>query len=118
MDEIRRHLLLDGGINVDEALGRFLGNETLMMKFLLLFPGDETFSSLRQAMERSDTAGAFQAAHTLKGVVGNLSMERLYGRTCDLVEDLRDGDLAAAEKKMPALEEAYSRVLAALCQLT
>ena len=38
MDETRRQLLLDAGVDVDEALGRVLGNEGLMMKFLLRIP--------------------------------------------------------------------------------
>ena len=118
MDETRRQLLLEGGVDVDEALDRFLDNEALLMRFLLRFPGDENFSRLREAMEQSDAAGAFEAAHTLKGVAGNLSMGELFRRTSARVEDLRAGDMASAEEKMPALEEAYSRTLTALRQLT
>ena len=88
MDETRRQLLLDAGVDVDEALGRFLGNEALMMKFLLRFPGDENFSRLKEAMAQSDAVGAFEA-----------------------------GDLTAAKEKMPALEAAYSNTLNLLGQL-
>ena len=52
MDDTRRQLLLDAGVDVDEALGRFLGNEALMMKFLLRFPGDENFSRLKETIDR------------------------------------------------------------------
>ena len=117
MDEARRQLLLDAGVDVDEALGRFLGNEALMMKFLLRFPGDENFSRLKEAMAQSDAVGAFEAAHTLKGVVGNLSMKDIFRWTSVIVEDLRAGDLTAAKEKMPALEAAYSNTLNLLGQL-
>lgn len=117
MDEMKRKLLLEAGIDVDEALGRFLGNEALMMKFLLQFPEDQNFSRLRQSVAQGDAAGAFEAAHTLKGVAGNLSMGTLFRQISAQVEDLRAGNVAAAADKMPALEETYSRTLAALQQL-
>lgn len=118
MDVSKRQLLQTAGIDVDEALDRFMGNETLMLKFLLRFPSDGNFSQLRQAIAQADTAGAFTAAHTLKGVVGNLSMKELFQQVSALVEDLRAGDLAAATNKMPALEQAYTQTITALEQLT
>ena len=118
MDKSRRELLETAGVNVDEVLGRFMNNEALAMKFLCRFPGDENFSKLMQAMDRQDATGAFEAAHTLKGVAGNLSIQNLFQQVSALVEDLRTGDLAAAAGKMPPLEEEYARVLAALRQLT
>ena len=38
--------LFEAGIDVDDALGRFLQNEALMMKFLGRFPADTGFSRL------------------------------------------------------------------------
>ena len=114
MDEMKRKLLLEAGIDVDEALGRFLGNEALMMKFLLRFPEDQNFSRLRQSVAQGDAAGAFEAAHTLKGVVGNLSMTGLFRQVSALVEDLRQGDFPAAAARMPALQAQYDAVIAAL----
>lgn len=118
MDETRKRQLEHAGVDVDEALGRFMGNEPLMLKFLLRFPDDENFPRLRQAMACGDAAGAFQAAHTLKGVTGNLSLKALYQLLVPLVEDLRREDLAAAAEKMPALEAGYAQITAALSQLS
>ena len=114
MEENARRPLEAAGIDVDEALARFMGNEALLAKFLLRFPADENFPLLCRAMEQSDPDGAFQAAHTLKGVVGNLSMTGLFRQVSALVEDLRQGDLPAAEARMPALQAQYDTVIAAL----
>lgn len=114
MDERTRRELEAAGIDVSDALGRFMDNEALMLKFLQRFPGDHNFRLLKEAMERGDTAQAFEAAHTLKGVTGNLAMAELFQQVSLLVEDLRSRDLAAAQKRMPALEECYGRIVTAL----
>ena len=117
MDEIKRQYLRDAGIDVEDALERFMGNETLMVKFLLRFPGDENFPRLKKALAEGDAGAAFTAAHTLKGVAGNLSMEELFRQVSPLVEDLRSENLTAAAGRMPALEKTYARVLEALGHL-
>lgn len=117
MEQTKRDLLTAAGIDVDEMLGRFLNNEALAMKFLLRFPGDENFPRLRQAMAEGDAAAAFEAAHTLKGVAGNLSMRELYRLVSCLVETLRAGQLEKAAETLPALEQAYEQTLASLARL-
>lgn len=117
MDEMRKKLLESIGIDVDEALDRFMGNEGLMMKFLLRFPADESFPRLRQAVRDGDSRAGFEAAHALKGVAGNLSMKEFHQQVGQVVEDLRRGNLPAAESRMPALEAQYARISAVLSQL-
>lgn len=114
MEEAAKRRLEAAGIDVDDALGRFLQNEALMMKFLGRFPADTSFSRLQEAMERGDAAQAFEAAHTLKGVTGNLSLKRLYQVLIPMVEELRAGDLAAASARMEEAELWYSRAAEAL----
>lgn len=114
MDETRRAQLAAAGVDVEEALMRFMGNEDLMLKFLLRFPEDPSFSQLKAAMEHGDAAGAFTAAHTLKGVAGNLSLKDLFQQVGAMVEDLRKGDLASAAGKMGDLEAQYLHITQAL----
>ena len=58
---------------------------------------------------------AFTAAHTLKGVAGNLSLDALFGRYLHgVVESLRRRDLSAAREQMLPLQHAYGQVLDAL----
>lgn len=114
MDEKRRVELEKAGIDTNDALARFMENEALMMKFLLRFPEDPSFAQLQEAMEHGDAAQAFTAAHTLKGVAGNLSMRDLYGLVSRVVEDLRAGDLAGAASRMPELEKRYQELVRTL----
>ena len=117
MDERRTAQLEAAGVDTEDALARFMGNEALMMKFLLRFPQDPSFQQLKEALARGDAAQAFAAAHTFKGVAGNLSMKALFQQASPVVEDLRRGDLASAEGKMEALEERYRQTLKALSSL-
>lgn len=114
MDALCKQRLCDAGIAVDDALARFLGNESLMLRFLGRFVQDNSFDQLTRAIAEGDAEAAFFAAHTLKGVVGNLSMKTLYTVTSEMVEDLRRKDLRAAEEKLPALQTQYQVVVQAL----
>lgn len=65
-------------------------------------------------MAEGDAKGAFEAAHTLKGVAGNLSLERLYRAVEKQTEFLRDGRMDQASAVMPEVDAAYAEVTAAL----
>lgn len=117
MDQNIREQLETVGINVDEALERFMDNEGLMLKFLLRFAQDENFALLRQGLEQRDAAAAYTAAHTLKGVVGNLAMQELFRMTSQVVEDLRREDIDTAAGRMETLEAQYRRTVEVLNRL-
>ncbi len=117
MDATKKAKLEEAGINVEEALGRFMNNEGLMMKFLLRFPQDKNYPQLQEAMAAGDAEAGYRAAHTLKGVVGNLSMTRLFAVSSVVSDALRGGDLAQAEAKMPELEQAYRQVMEILKEI-
>ena len=117
MDERKKQQLEAAGIDVADALARFMDNEALMLKFLLRFPQDQNFALLKQAMDSGNVNQAFEAAHTLKGVTGNLAMTQLFQQVSLLVEDLRNQNLSAAQAQIPELEAQYSRILAALNEL-
>lgn len=100
------------GIDYAQGLDRFAGNAAIYEKFLRQFVGDPTFPALEAAMKDGDTAAAFQAAHTLKGLTGNLSLNSLYGRLVKLVEALRgQGNLPLAQALFPAAQEEYRRAV-------
>lgn len=117
MDKLQYNQLIAAGVDVDDALGRFMGNEELMLRFLLYFPQDPSFPQLKEALDRNDAEAAFEAAHALKGVAGNLSLKGLYQSVSALVEDLRSDDLAAAAGRMPQLEVRYQEMIQVLLAL-
>ena len=58
-----------------------------------------------------DLDGAFQAAHTLKGVSGNLGLTPLYEVVCDIVEPLRHGEKRSDYPAMlEKIEEEFAKV--------
>lgn len=117
MDKRKISQLAAANIDVQEALDRFMGNEELMMKFLLRFPQDESFQQLKKAMEAEDADQAYRAAHALKGLTGNLAMKSLYDQAYSVMIDLREGNMATAKGKMEELEKQYQSVLDALNSL-
>ena len=114
METSKLQQLQQAGIDTQEALGRFMGNEALMLKFLLRFPQDPNHAKLLQAMEAGDASAAYAAAHTLKGVAGSLSIKPLFDQASAITEDLRSGHLTAAAEKLPALIQTYQSVLQAI----
>ena len=114
MTEESKRRLVEAGIDVDDALARLMQNEGLLMRLLRAFLQDANFAQLQEALAKGDVSSAFAAAHTLKGVAGNLSLRDLFARVSEVVECLRGGDLGAAAEKMPAVEAAYRAVVDAL----
>jgi hypothetical protein len=102
------------GIDYDQGVGRFMGNTALYEKYALKFLDDKTFDELRTAMKASDTQQAFYAAHTLKGVAGNLSFNLFLDKVIPLVEALRGGDQAKADELYPIVAAEYERLIAGL----
>lgn len=68
---------------------RFLGDEELLLQCLLQFAKDQSFGLLETAIDQKEYQQAFEYAHGLKGVTGNLGLTPLYTELCKVVEELR-----------------------------
>lgn len=77
------------GADYTVTMNRFLKNEKLYLKLLDMLFQDNSLQMLGTALESKDLTAAFEAAHTLKGVVGNMGLTPLYNAVCDIVEPLR-----------------------------
>lgn len=113
----RTELLREGGIDHREAMERFCGNEALYERLALKFLDDPHFAELEQALSDKDAQAAYRAAHSLKGVAGNLSLWCLYDQSCRLCDALRASDLDTAERILPDARVAYDAVGRTLGQL-
>ena len=51
---------------------------------------DKNFDSLEQALAENNLGAAFEAAHSLKGVLGNLALTPIYTPVSELTELLRN----------------------------
>ena len=91
------------GANVDEGLARCFGNESFYLRLVGMGLSDANFDRLKAAMAAKNTAAAFEAAHALKGSIGNLALTPLFNPISALTELLRgqtgpvDGDALMAE---------------------
>ncbi len=79
------------GADYHSTMARFMGNEAMYMKFLDMLFKDDNLEKLGEALEKQDYEEAFSAAHTLKGVVGNMGLTPLFHAVCAVVEPLRAG---------------------------
>lgn len=107
-------VLENAGIDYKSGLARFMGNETVYKKCLLMFPDDKSYEKMKEAITSGNIKEAFNTAHTLKGVAGNLSMTRLYEHTVPLVEKLRGGDMSDIDAMLSDVDKDYSDVVKAL----
>lgn len=94
------------GCDVPGALPRFGGNRDFYCRLLAMAAEDENFEKLRAAIAADDALTAFDAAHALKGVLGNMGLTPMYEETCAIVEPLRAGRLdGTAERCRTLLEQ-------------
>lgn len=101
----------NAGINYEAGLARFVGNTEIYARFLKEFLSDSTFAELETAMDQQELPSAFQAAHTLKGLTGNLSFDALYQDLVALTDALRgDGNIPLAKSLFPAVKADYQKV--------
>lgn len=93
------------GSDFDKSVQRMCGKESMLAKFAKKFLADPTFQQLVSAYESGDTATAFRAAHTLKGVCLNLGFDVLEKSSSALTEALRN-----TESPAPDAAELYEQV--------
>ena len=109
------------GMDVDNTVKRFMGNETLYLKFLNKFQTDQSVASIQQYITEQNTEEAFKSAHTLKGVAANLGLDPIARCASDIVELFRgrtqfsevDADrLNALNEELKTAYEALMKLLA------
>lgn len=122
MDSMQIRLLFkEAGIDYDTALRRMMGKESLYYRFLKKFLEDENYAMLVKAAGQGDGDGAFRAAHTLKGLCGNLGMDRLLAAVSKTVEKLRSHQAETLPQdflkdELLEVTRAYDEVVQAISQ--
>lgn len=110
MDESKR-ARLSQAVNFETAMDRFLNNEELLLSFLKKLSEDSSFHLYAAAMKEKRYEDAFKAAHTLKGLCGNLSLDGLFEVVSKEVEFLRGGMYSEAEELLPEVEKKYQETI-------
>ena len=78
------------GCNTDDGLTRCMGNEAFYFKLIGRVVDDKSFQALEDAVAAKDLDAAFDAAHSLKGVLGNLALTPIYEPVYEITELLRE----------------------------
>lgn len=79
------------GVDIDDAMNRFMNNEGLYKKMLLKLPPNIEKLPVKSLADAGDNDGALANAHTLKGITGNLSLTPLFNGYTKIVELYRAG---------------------------
>lgn len=80
------------GVDYKNVEDRFMKNKSLYLRCFDMLLEDTNMENLKNALENGDIQMAFEAAHTLKGVIGNMGFIPLYEKICSIVEPLRRED--------------------------
>lgn len=99
------------GIDYADAMDRMGGNEDLYKKLALKYLDDSNYVDLVAAMEMANYDDAYKAAHSLKGVAGNLSFNKLYELAGTASGALHQGEYEAVTPLMPSIKEAHEKVI-------
>lgn len=102
--------LQEYGADVNGALERFVNDEELYHKCIKMFDEGDEFEKLEEAIRSKEYDKAFEFAHSLKGVSGNLGLDPLYNAICALVEDLRHHEYDNVDALLKKVQEEHARI--------
>ena len=106
--------LKDAECDVEGALARFLDDEELYIQFYGELLQDDNFDSLGVALEEGRLYEAFEFAHALKGIIGNMGLTPMFNIVCDIVEPLRintDDGVKEKYQELLKLREKFSEFI-------
>ncbi len=113
INEQIRLALLDVGLDTDTQISRFMDSEEMFVKFYKGFfvAADNVVGELEKAVEKGDTETVIHAAHSLKGLAGNIGLYGVYDPSKKIVDDLRAGN---KDEYKSDFDKAYGAYTAAL----
>ena len=82
--------LREFGADVDDGLARCMNNESFYLMLVRKAAETERLSQLESQLQAGDLDAAFEAAHSLKGVLGNLALTPIYTPVYEITELLRE----------------------------
>lgn len=99
------------GADTEEGLARCMGMEEFYLQLVGTMLDDANFAKLDAAVEAKDAKSAFEAAHALKGALGNLALTPVCKPVEEITEKLRGQDT------MPDIADLYQQYKGALEEL-
>ena len=101
-------------VNVEEALNRFMNNVQLYERMLGKLNATVKDMEVLEFIGRGDLETAVANAHTLKGVMGNLSITPLYQGYTQIVALLRANNPEEAKRVLEGILPIQQEILACI----
>ena len=103
------------GGDYDQAV-RVMKKDKLIDKYVRKLTASNVCEMLAQAGETMDGAKLFESAHAMKGVCGNLGLDKLAAAAGEITEEFRPGAArrltdAQVREKIAQVEALYRRVV-------
>lgn len=105
------------GMDVDGALRRFSGKQTILLKYVRQLPNDPSHRNFCTAMEAKDYAQAESAIHMLKGVSSNLGFDEISRLANSILTDLRGGHPENTVQAVEQLDKLYTETVFSLMDI-
>lgn len=107
-EDIRRELA-DVGLDAGEMIARFMDSEDMFRRFFGKFfeSADAVVGQLEKAVAENDLGGIERHAHALKGLAGNIGLDRVFAPAQKIVSDIRAGKTDAYAADFDELQKAY-----------
>ncbi len=101
-----------------EGIKSRLCSDEIILKFVLKFQNEKSYEELMATVEENDVANAILAAHKMKGVVSNLSFDKLFHILTELLAWLRQENQDTINAEMIAqIKEEYQKTISLIQEL-
>ena len=107
--------LKEYGADTDDGLKRCLNNADFYIRIVQSIIPDTRIDDLAKAIAANDLDSAFDIAHALKGIYGNIAITPIYKPVCEITELLRNRtntdysalleEISAQKQKLVSLSE-------------
>ncbi|WP_051656723.1 Hpt domain-containing protein [Butyrivibrio sp. AE3004] len=84
-------ILNEFGADTKEGMARCLDDEEFYLELIPEALDRTRYEDLKKLLDEKKIPEAFEAAHALKGVLGNLALTPIYDPTSEMTEFLRAG---------------------------
>lgn len=99
------------GCDMEDVMARFLDDEDFYLQCFHSVLHDTKFQELKELINQGDVSGAFECAHTLKGLIANIGLHSLSQPMVEIVETLRDGSVENLGEKCDFLLQEREKYL-------
>ena len=79
------------GADTETGLARCVNNEDFYLSMVKIVLEDNGYDELKALIDSHSIPEAFERAHALKGILGNVSLTTLYEPVAEMTEELRAG---------------------------